>query len=257
MCIIPPNSDGILRYAIVRASRSNIYICYLRFRHDIMRDTTVGSSRCNIDDILRDTIVGVSRYRCIYLVIWLIYIYIHTHICIYNLTHIYNHRSRDIHWHILVWSASIVHREANNLIDKMLRMLHTGKAYDLRNPSAFVSTGVDNARDMLTPEVPYSYNVSFEPRAWRSCATEALHRHGHRPLPLAVWQSHYCIGSFKTSDQNWPACNISLYFHLYCFIVEVSMIPFPASTKSSLRWHVYEGKNALILAIPFQFVVDN
>ena len=38
-----------------------------------------------------------------------IYPYIHTHICTCNLTHIYNHRSRDIHWHILVWSASIVH----------------------------------------------------------------------------------------------------------------------------------------------------
>ena len=47
------------------------------------------------------------------------------------------------------------HREAIKLIDKMLRMLHTGKAHELRNPSAYVSTGVKNARDMPTPEGEY------------------------------------------------------------------------------------------------------
>ena len=61
ICVISPSSDGILGDAIVRASRSNIYISSLRFHHDIMRDTTAGSSRYNIDDILIDTIVGLSR----------------------------------------------------------------------------------------------------------------------------------------------------------------------------------------------------
>ena len=47
------------------------------------------------------------------------------------------------------------HREANKLIDKMLKMLHTGRASQIINPSAFVSTAVEKARQLLTPEGEY------------------------------------------------------------------------------------------------------
>ena len=47
------------------------------------------------------------------------------------------------------------YREANKLIDKMLKMVSSGKGGKLGNPSAFVTTGVQNARDLLTPESEY------------------------------------------------------------------------------------------------------
>ena len=47
------------------------------------------------------------------------------------------------------------HREANKLIDKLLRMIHTGKVHELRNPSAYIVNGVDTARDLMTPEGEY------------------------------------------------------------------------------------------------------
>ena len=51
--------------------------------------------------------------------------------------------------------ASGGRRQGGHQVDKMLRMLHTGRAHDLRNPSEFVTTGVDNAREVLTPEGEY------------------------------------------------------------------------------------------------------
>ena len=47
------------------------------------------------------------------------------------------------------------YREANKLIDKMLVMLHSGKAKELGNPSAYITTGCMNARKLLTPEGEY------------------------------------------------------------------------------------------------------
>ena len=45
------------------------------------------------------------------------------------------------------------HREANKLIDKILKSVTARKP--LANPSAFTTTGVENARKLLTPEGEY------------------------------------------------------------------------------------------------------
>ena len=47
------------------------------------------------------------------------------------------------------------YREANKLIDKMLNIVSSGKGGKLGNPSAFLTTGVKNACEVLTPEGEY------------------------------------------------------------------------------------------------------
>ena len=45
------------------------------------------------------------------------------------------------------------HREANKLVDKILKSVTDRKP--LGNPSAFATTGVENARKLLTPKGEY------------------------------------------------------------------------------------------------------